>query len=65
MEIYKSELIQSTHCAFYRSKLVLGVCANTSMLPFFVYDQMYKINVFICVQQLHSLVAALGDSASC
>ena len=28
-------VIQSARCAFYRTKLVLGVCANTSMLPFF------------------------------
>ena len=53
----------STRCAFYRTKLELGVCANTSMLPFLF--MMKCTNVFVCVRQLHSLVAALGDSASC
>ena len=56
-----SEPIQSTRYAFHRTKLVLGVHANTAILPFCLWP-----NIFICVHQLLiSLVAALGDSASC
>ena len=47
---------------FHRTKLVLGVRANTAaMLPF-----LFMTKCIRCVQQLPiSLTAAFGDSASC
>ena len=60
VETYKSELIQSTRCAFYRTKLVLGVGANTSMLPFLFMIK--RTNVFVfdsCIVWLLHLVIQL------
>ena len=53
--------MQSACYAFHRTKLVLGVRANTAMLHFLFMTKRIR-----CVQQLRiSLAAALGDSASC
>ena len=57
----ESEPIQNTRYAFHRTKLVLGVRANTAMLPFLFMTKRIR-----CVRQLPiSLAAALGDSGLC